>query len=65
MVNFTKEKRYGASINSEDPPTRIELVALPSGGIAEDDLYETWYVYACPKCGRQVKESYRCETLVY
>lgn len=37
---------------------------LPSGGIAKDDVYETWYVYECPTCGRQVKEAYRCEVLL-
>lgn len=37
---------------------------LPSGGISNEDVYETWYVYRCPSCGRTVKEAYRCEVLL-
>ena len=37
---------------------------LPSGGIANDEVYETWYIYECHTCGRQVKEAYRCEVLL-
>lgn len=41
-----------------------EYQPLPSGGIATDEVYETWYVYECPKCKRRVKEAYRCEVLL-
>ena len=40
-----------------------EIIPLKSGGIAEDEVYETWYEYICPECGRMVKETYRCEVL--
>lgn len=49
MVNYSK---VGNEINP-----------LPNGGISENDVYETWYVYECPKCKRRVKEAYRCEVL--
>ena len=64
MVNYTKEKKI---VMVEELPLVTkdidEVVPLPNGGIATDDVYETWYVYECPKCKRRVKESYRCEVL--
>lgn len=63
MVNFTKEKSVLSGVK---PGERLEVttvVALPSGGIANDDVYETWYVYECPTCKRRVKEAYRCEVI--
>lgn len=61
MVNFTIEKTVGTSTDRNQISST--LVALPSGGIAEEDVYETWYVYECPKCKRRCKESYRCEVI--
>ena len=58
MVNFTTEQELRGNGLIGDV-----IYALPSGGIAEDDVYETWYVYECPKCRRRVKEAYRCEVL--
>ncbi len=67
MVNFTKEttkKFYGMAVTGGQAFKNItEIVPLPNGGIATDELYETWYIYECPKCGRRVKEAYRCELL--
>ena len=36
---------------------------LPAGGVANDDIYETWEIKICPQCGRKIKETYKCETL--
>lgn len=63
MVNFTKEDNTKRFHHALAKPM-YEIVPLPSGGIANEEVYETWYVYECPKCGRQVKESYRCEVLL-
>lgn len=61
MVNFTQTGRI--DIQDANPESIDVIVPLPSGGIANDDVYETWYVYECPKCRRRVKEAYRCEVL--
>jgi hypothetical protein len=57
MVNFTVEPDLLRDHS-------MTVVPLPSGGISNDEVYETWYVYECPKCGRRVKEAYRCEVLL-
>lgn len=62
MVNFTTEKEIYL-VEGMDKKERDRLVPLPTGGIATDDVYETWYVYECPTCGRRVKEAYRCEVI--
>lgn len=59
MVNFTKE----AEIDIETGKMSGIITPLPSGGTAEEDMYETWYIYECPQCGRRVRESYQCEVL--
>lgn len=58
MVNYTPVK-----IKNDGVVEDRGIEPLPSGGIARDDVYETWYVYECPCCGRRVKEAYRCEVL--
>lgn len=58
MVNYTAEKELRGNGLTGDV-----FYPLPSGGIATDDVYETWYVYECPECGRRVKEAYRCEVI--
>ena len=50
-------------VNFEIDKDTKEVKPLPSGGVATDELYETWYEYHCPECGRKVIESYRCEVL--
>jgi hypothetical protein len=64
MLNYVKEKQYEAGVQTTGGKTQVVTVPLPNGGISNEDVYETWYVYECPKCGRQVKESYRCEVLI-
>lgn len=65
MVNYTIEKQVFSDENSTSSSYKIEKITpLPNGGIAQDDVYETWYVYECPICGRRVKEAYRCEVLL-
>lgn len=64
MVNFTKQKKE--VMVSETPLVTtevVEVVPLPSGGISDEEVYETWYVYECPKCKRRAKEAYRCELI--
>lgn len=64
MVNYVKTKQIVIDIGNEKEE-KIDIVeALPSGGISQEDVYETWYVYECPNCGRRVKEAYRCEVLL-
>lgn len=59
MVNYSK-----VEFPYTDSGAGVEYRPLPSGGIANDEVYETWYVYECPKCKRRVKEAYRCEVLL-
>lgn len=33
------------------------------GGIAKDEMYQTWEVKKCPNCGRLVRELYQCELI--
>lgn len=33
------------------------------GGVAKDELYQTWEIKKCPNCGRMVKELYQCEII--
>ena len=65
MVNFSREDVIQSNTtDGGNAFSKTELVPLPSGGISKETIYETWYVYECPACGRQVKESYRCEVLL-
>lgn len=64
MVNFTTEESIIGNIDEGNATRQKEIIPLPSGGIATDEIYETWYVYECPKCSRRVREAYRCEVLL-
>lgn len=33
------------------------------GGIAEENIYETWTIQECDSCGRLAKEEYACRVI--